>query len=340
LLGGLLALVSAATFALNNATTRRGVLTGTVMQALAITVPLGVPLFFIVAAITGQLGAISAFSPLALLWLALAGIVHFVLGRYCNYRSTAAVGANLSGPVQQAELIVTLVLAVWLLGEVLTPLRALGIALVIVGPALMLAPELRRRSAGSAVGTATVTPAGPDTLKYGRFEPRYAEGVTFALLAALGYGTSPIFVRAALESAGLGASLAAGLVSYTAAALVIGLMMLSPSRLAHVLDVKREPATWFTWAGVLVCISQMFRYAALALAPASVVAPIQRVSSIFRVLFSSIMNREHEVLDERVILATAISLSGALMLSVSTEAVLAVLPLPEWLAAIVRWQWP
>lgn len=332
MLGGLLALCAAATFALNNATARRGVLTGTVIQALAITVPLGVPLFFLGAVGFGQLGTIAAFPPAALAWLAAAGIVHFVLGRYCNYRATAAVGANLSGPVQQSEVLVALVLAIWLLGEVLTPLRLIGIVLVILGSTLMLAPDTRRG--------ASVAPPGADTLKYGRFAPRYLEGYTFASLSALGYGTSPILVRAALEHAGAGASLAAGLVSYIAAALVVALMLLWPGRLAHVLDVKREPATWFGWAGVLVCVSQMFRYAALGLAPASVVVPIQRLSSIFRVLFSTALNREHEILDSRVILATAVSLLGALALSVSTEVVLEMAPLPEWLAALARWHWP
>ena len=41
MLGGFIALLSAATFAFNNASMRRGVLTGSVLQAMAITVPIG-----------------------------------------------------------------------------------------------------------------------------------------------------------------------------------------------------------------------------------------------------------------------------------------------------------
>ena len=36
--------------------------------------------------------------------LSLAGIIHFAFGRYCNYRATKAMGANLVGPVQQGSL--------------------------------------------------------------------------------------------------------------------------------------------------------------------------------------------------------------------------------------------
>src|SRR6267142_3678442 len=85
-LGGLLAVCSAATFAFNNASVRRGVLSGSVGQAMAITVPLGVPLFFLAALATGHLGDVFGFPFRGLAALSLAGILHFVWGRYCNYR--------------------------------------------------------------------------------------------------------------------------------------------------------------------------------------------------------------------------------------------------------------
>ena len=46
------------------------------------------------------------------------------------------MGANLVAPIQQYSLVLTLVLAVVWLGEALTPLRAIGIILVVAGPAL------------------------------------------------------------------------------------------------------------------------------------------------------------------------------------------------------------
>ena len=112
MLGGFFALLAAVTFALNNASARRGVLTGTMAQAMAITVPMGVPLFFIATAAAGHLASVWHFSPAAMLSLALAGIIHFVGGRYCNFRATKAIGANLVGPIQQVSLILTLVLAI------------------------------------------------------------------------------------------------------------------------------------------------------------------------------------------------------------------------------------
>src|SRR5262249_17995858 len=177
-LGVCLAALSAATFAFNNASARRGVITGSVLQALAITVPIGVPIFLAAALLSGSAGTLLELSADAIGLLALAGVLHFVLGRYGNFRASQAIGANLSGPVIQLSLLVTLALAILVLKEPLTPLRVLGIALLAAGPALM-------RNAGAEA--AEVPASAPDP-SLPRFVPRYAEGYAFALLAALLYG--------------------------------------------------------------------------------------------------------------------------------------------------------
>ena len=54
-LGAIFAILSAASFALNNATVRRGVVSGTPIQAMAVSVPLGVVCFLPLAFLTGEL---------------------------------------------------------------------------------------------------------------------------------------------------------------------------------------------------------------------------------------------------------------------------------------------
>jgi drug/metabolite transporter (DMT)-like permease len=333
LLGSFLALLAAATFALNAATARRGVLRATVLQGLAITVPIGVPLFFAVAWLFGEAGKLAVFPLEAALWFAAAGLIHFVGGRYCNYRAAKAIGANLSAPLLQTDILLTLALAILVLGETLTPLRIFGIVLVLIGPMLVIQGSGPKRAVGAAATTPPATaPAG--------FEPKYAEGYLCAFLCAMAFGTSPILIAIGIEKAGPGSSLAGGFISYTAAALVIWGALLASGEYRHALAIEREPAKWFTLTGLLVCASQIFRYAALSLAPVSVVTPIQRLSNIFRIYASWLLNREHEVFDKSVILATVVSLVGAAALSVSTEALIAALPLPDWLVAVARWQWP
>lgn len=337
MLGGLLALLSAAAFAAESATVRRGVLTGSVVQAMAITVPLGLPIFIVVLAIFGSFGSVLAFSPRALFWLSMAGIVHFVWGRYCNYRASKAVGANLVAPVQQCSLIVTLVLSVWVLAEYLTPLRIFGIALVVIGPALAY-----ERAAKKTPAVAATPSEGdqPEARQAKVFEPKYAEGYFWGLMSATGYGVSPILVSLGLESRGLEVSLAAGLVSYLAATVAFALILLLPGQIREVRATHPEAAKWFVVSGLFVCGAQMLRYMALSIAPVSVVTPIQRTSVLFRFWFARLFNPDHEVFGGKMVLATAMSLTGAIALSVSTEFVQWLVPLPEWVLAALNWRWP
>jgi uncharacterized membrane protein len=324
MLGALYAVLSAATFAFNNATLRRGVINTTVFQALSVTVPIGVPLFFIGALVVGQLGAVAGFSWTSIGYLSAAGILHFVWGRYCGYRSIKAMGSNLSSPVQSTNLIVALGAAMWVLDEYLTPLKIAGLVMILGGSAIAV-PTTRGKKApvkAAAEGTAP-------------FEPKIAEGMTFALLSATGYGLSPILVKLGLS--GIKAPFAAGLVSYTAAALFFLLFLIPKGRLAHILMVDRRALPWFVNSGFFAFLAQMFRYLALAIAPVTVVTPIQRLTGIFRIIFSTLLNPGHEVLNLRLAVGTVVSIAGAVALTISIDFVAEYIALPR---IFLEWRWP
>src|SRR5690606_15381262 len=112
-----LALLAAFTFAVNNATLRRGIVGGTLTQAMVVTLVLGAALVWIAALAAGGSEPLQTFPLRSLLLFAGAGLLHFGFGRYCNYRATRAMGTVLVGPVQQTSVLITLVLAVLFLGE-------------------------------------------------------------------------------------------------------------------------------------------------------------------------------------------------------------------------------
>lgn len=329
MLGGFFALLSAAAFAAESAAARRGVLTASVAQALAVTIPIGVLIFLVVTTVFGALGTVLTFSVQTVFWLAMAGIVHFVWGRYCNYRAAKAMGSNLVAPLLQGSILVTLVLAMLVLGEYLTPLRVFGIALVLIAPSLVFESPLKK--AGSA-------PIEKDERT--AFKPDYAEGYLFGILATTGYGVSPVLVRMVLDGKDLRFSLAAGLVSFVAASIAFALVLLWPGQLRHARQLDATSARWFVMSGVFSCTAQMMRYLALAVAPATVVMPIVRLSLVFRVFLSRLINPQHEVFGGRMFAATAASLVGVLALSLSIEFVQSLLPLPGWAITMLNWRWP
>ncbi len=324
MLGAILALLSAATFGLNNAGVRRGVLSGSVLQALAITVPMGVPLFLVVALAAGAEGRLWSLDGTSWAWLSVAGIVHFVFGRYGNYKATQKLGAALSGPIQQLSIPVTLVLAIMFLHESLTPLRLIGIALVMFAPMVIL----RRRDKREGK-------RGPSL-----FKPDYVGGTLWGTVGAIGYGTSPLLIRFGLEGGSVPDSIAGGLISYLAATVVIMLVLLIPANTREIARLERKTAGWFAFSGAAVFLSQLFRYMSLVLAPVSVVAAIQRTSVAFRTVFGWALNREYEIIDGRTLIGIGLSMLGALALTMSTDVVVAYVPLPAWMAAMAQWTWP
>lgn len=333
MLGVLCAIAAAASFGFNNASARRGVLTGTALQGLAISMPLGVLLFLAAGILAGQWTEVHRLTRTSVLFFAAAGFMHFVWGRYFNIRSLAAVGSNIAGPVQQVQLLLALTLAVVFLGETLTPLKVLGILLVVAAPALILERRSKARArVRASPGTDRTTAAKPD------FTPRMVEGYLCAGLSALGFGVSPILIKAGL--AGTRLSLLGGFVSYITAAAVVALVLVVPSQFADVRGISRESVKWFALSGVGVSTSQLFRYVALGLAPVTIVQPLQSLSLLFRMIFAYFINRQHEEFDRWVIAGILLSFVGALALSASDGALLAHLPLPAWIAELASWRWP
>ena len=85
--------------------------------------------------------------------------------------------------------------------------------------------------------------------------------------------------------------------------------------------LEKEGKKWFVITGFTAFISQLLRYMALALLPMSTVEPIQRTSSVFRVLFGYLLNRNHEIINVKVIFGILLSLLGAYILIIQLNTI-------------------
>jgi drug/metabolite transporter (DMT)-like permease len=100
MLGAALALLAAGAFSVNSVLIRRGVVRTSPTHAAFITVVMGVPMFFLAALLTGQL---FRFQDLALSgygYLAVGGVVNYIVGRQFNYMAIEAIGAARAAPFQ------------------------------------------------------------------------------------------------------------------------------------------------------------------------------------------------------------------------------------------------
>jgi drug/metabolite transporter (DMT)-like permease len=324
LLGATLAILSAATFALTNATGRRGVITGTAAQGMVISIPVGLACFLALAFLTGALHNFGRLSGFALASLSAAGALHFVLGRYCNFRASQAAGVNLTAPVLQLNAVVTLALAVVVLREPCTILQVAGAILMVTGSLVT-----QRASRSAAAGKPHDQSA---------FSPRVATGFFFASIAALAYGTSPIIIRQALDGIGPLGGLLGGSIAYAGATVAVALGLLIPALRRNVMQVGSENARWFVYSGIFVAAAQGFLYSALAVAPIMLVVPLLQLSLVFRFVFALLLNPHHEVFGFLVVFGSVVSIAGACGVAADTNLILQWLAIPEPLAAILRSQ--
>lgn len=316
------------------------------------SIPVGLPVFFAALMLTGRPEMLFELPRTSVIVFACVGVSHFVCGRYCNYRALKAIGTNLAGPVMQFNLVVSLTLAIFFLGETLTPLRILGIALIMLGPAIM--SRSGKSSPPVPEAQAAAEPAGPipdaalpgddvanqPAAKAGaalpEFKPRMTEGYIFAFLAALCYGASPALVRYAADGQGVTGGLAGGVIASAGASVATLLLLFLPGHWRDVRAVKPEAAKWFMSSGTMVYFSQIFAYMAVSLAPVTVTAPIMGMANIFRMHLSRWLNPEHEVFGPEVVAATVLAFLGVVALSASMD----VLPLPASIAGFLNWHWP
>jgi len=329
MLGAVFAILAAATFAFNNATARRGVITGTALQGMAVTIPVGLLCFIPAALLTGAATSLTQLPPRSIAWMAGVGLLHFILGRYCNYRANQAAGVNLTAPVVQLQVFVSVVLAVIILHEPCTVLQLAGGIVMLAGSLITQRQPMNKK--------ATV-PASDDKLGGHAFLPRRAVGYLFASLAALAYGTSPIMARTALAHTGIATGLLGGLIAYSAATAAMMLGLALPSLRTNVRALQRENVQWFLYSGVFVAAAQGFFYSALSIAPIMLVAPLMQLSLVFRFGFANALTPHHEVFGLHVIVGSALSIVGACMISIDTGLVLNVLHLPVSIDEFLRWR--
>ena len=305
MLGVIFALVSSFSFSLNTVLARRGLASASASAGAFVTVMVGVPMFLVAALVTGQLSNAGEVAPTGYAQLAAAGVIHFGLGRYCNYRAVGAIGATRATPIQALTVPYAVLIAFLFLGEKVNIVMGAGIALMLVGPAMMV----ERRTAPAVQGASDTSPA---------FELKQAEGYLFAALSVGFYGTSPILIRAALAGT---ADLAVfgGLVAYTAAAGALIATLVVPARRDLIGAMRFGTVRLFLGAGFFVFAAQMFRFIALSLAPVGVVTPLMRTGAVFVLGLSWAVNRHLEKITWQVVVGILISVGGAVLLVASRQ---------------------
>ena len=232
---------------------------------------------------TGQVGARS------LVYLVLSGLATGA-SWLCYFKALQLGDVSKVAPVDKMSTVLTVIMAVLLLGEGLSALGAVGLALVTVGTLLMLRAEDLRSL--------------PRALAGGGGWLLYALGA--ALFAALTAILGKIGIAAVPSD--LGTAIRTGIV-LVMAWVMVGVV----GRLGSATRVPRGEMIWILLSGAATCASWLCYFRALQDGPASVVVPIDKLSVLVSVAFSVLVLREH--VGVRALLGLAVLVVGTVALA-------------------------
>lgn len=191
----------------------------------------------------------------------------------CYFKALQLGDVNKVTPIDKSSTIMTMVLAMIFLGEPVTVLKAVCIAVIGTGTWLMIE---KKRGAGVSVTADRSKEAGSAWLWYA-----FGSAVFASLTAIFGkVGIKDI-------NSDLGTALRTGVVLVMAWLLVFLL-----GKQKQIRDINRKSWWFILFSGIATGLSWLCYYRALQDGPASVVVPIDKLSIVLTVIFAGIVFKE------------------------------------------------
>lgn len=276
-----LALGTAVAFAVSVVLIRLGVRESTPLVALVVTLTVNVAVLW-----TYNLVRYDVVVDLwAWRYFILAGIFAPVLARLCNYIGIQRIGVNLSVPISNANPMVSVVLAVFVLGETLSPLGFPAVLAVVLG--------------GSLLATVGRSSTADVALRY----------FVFPVMAMVLFGAAHVIRKVALGFVDLPTVGAA--VSMTVSWLIAIAYVAARWR---EFTIEAASLRLFVSAGVASSIGVALLYTALNIGRVVIVAPTLNASPLFSLALSYLLVRKGELFNWRVVIGTVSIVLGVSVL--------------------------
>ena len=315
-MGVLLAFATALSFSVMNLAIRKagqaypgenGVLTTVVVNVIAFSA------LWLAAAGSGTLQQVQ---PDAVLVFASIGLTGPFLGRTFLFAGIDRIGVVRASAIKSAAPIVTLLMAVLLIGEQFTLLGSAGIVLILAGVFVVVRESLlgaRVPSLTTAAGAAAAAAGG--TLSGVDRDRHHVAGIVLALLAAVSFGASNGLSKVGLNL--VSDAIQAGFfVAWAALALYVGWEAVR-GRLREVGPALLSRRSWFWFAGLVGTVGQLTFFTALqhiAVGPATVVAASEIVLTT---ALGALLAQRLELVTPRIAIPALLVFAGAALIAMS-----------------------
>lgn len=335
-MGVVLALVGALAFSFMNVFMRNGVRPDDEDNGLLTTLLVNIAVIAAVLAVTTTAGGDRELTVMGMAWFIAAGLSATFFGRNALFGAIRHIGAARGAAIKNATPLVTLAIALALLGERLSPLAAAGVGLIIAGLFLLILESVRgarerltrdEDPVGEAMASEALAEAGwwdrtrsmADRTVAAIAQParrRVVVGVTLGAAAALAFGSGHAFRKVGMDQmpdALLGASIGA-LTALTVYLLTAGFRGRARVELRRSVTSYRP---WFWAAGAAGAIGQVSFFSALAFAPVSIVSVVAGSETVLTVVIAALLAGRLEAITFRVVIPATLVFAGTALIGVS-----------------------
>ncbi len=329
-MGVLFAMISAIGFALTYVLIRKGVRADDPDNGLMMTMLLNVALLVVASVGLWVSVPLPELHLEAVAWFIVAGLLGPLVGRNALFGGIRRIGSSRAAAIKNNAPVVTVVIAVVLLGERLSPPALLGALLVIAG-LLLLAYEAFTKGAprpqpqhdepvswALESETALEEPAPRASATIGSPRPQLRSpalvGIGLGIVAAVAFGLSQVARKVGLDltpNAVLGAAIgtSAGLASYVAVTLVQGRL----HRIVIANFRTFRPLLWL--AGVTSSVGILSFYVAVTFAPVSHVSVVAASETILTLIFGAVLVRRLEAITRQVAIPALAVFGGTALIA-------------------------
>lgn len=218
-----------------------------------------------------------------------SGVVGTALGRLAVFTGVDRVGASINSAVISVRPLFATLLAVLVLGEVVTLFTVAGIVVLVVGLALL---ALSR--GGDLSG----------------WQPRE---LFFPLAAALAFGVGNVARKFGLDAFGGITLLEAVALNEVGAIVALTTYAVAADR-RDVFDAPRPTYVYFAGSGTLTAVALLSLFAALQIGRVVVVDPLTATAPLFTTLFAAFLLRDLERVTFRVVAGAALIVAGVVLI--------------------------
>ena len=258
-----------------------------------------------------SLGAFTNLSGSALPWLIAAGVLNPVLFLFFYMLGIHRIGVARSAPLKSCSPIVSVICAFIFLGEKLSVLQYLGVALAVGGLLVITTEGLRKHSRGKDPGAPSPAESGADSTGKGKRTRRL--GYLFPILAGVSTGFSAIplkFGLTALPSPLLGAWIGSSLSVLIYPCLALTFPAGERFRI-------RGPAwPWLILAGSAAATAIYSLFFAIQLGQVSIVTTLYQTSPLFVLLLTALFLRQLERVTAQVVVGGLMIVIGSLLVTI------------------------